>query len=138
MWALVITITLVYIAITIPFNTAFLEDIDQTYKRSFYFVDVIFALDIIVALFSTYVTKAGYEEKRCKQILVNYGRTWMFIDVFTSIPFDQFITSNKISLLRMFKFAKILKSIRLFKYTKILSQVAHQVNISDLTLRLGA
>lgn len=62
----------------------------------------------------------------------------MFIDVFTSIPFDQFITSNKISLLRMFKFAKILKSIRLFKYTKILSQVAHQVNISDLTLRLGA
>jgi hypothetical protein len=66
----------------------------------------------------------------------SYAKTWLFIDVFTIIPFELLFSSSKLVFLKFIKFVKVLKFIRLFKYTNRLKELAQKYNISTITLRL--
>jgi len=54
----------------------------------------------------------------------SYVRTWLFIDVFTLIPFEEIFQSDQLIFLKFIKFIKVLKFIRLFKYTNKIKEIA--------------
>ncbi|EKX38220.1 hypothetical protein GUITHDRAFT_54524, partial [Guillardia theta CCMP2712] len=91
-------------------------------------LDVIFCLDIAISFCTCYFENGLYVSNLGK-IFTNYLRTWFFLDLVGSVPFDKIIVavsssqSTSGSSLRALRFIRLLKIVRAIRFVKKLSQV---------------
>jgi hypothetical protein len=133
LWSTVLTIILAYSATIMPYRIAFYEE-DET-SALFYvdsIIDFLFMFDIFVNLNIPLVESSGavisYSRYR---IFKHYLKTWLIIDLFSSLPFNlitKFLSSsslkkqNLIKIIRLPKLYKLLKIARLIKIMKLMKQ----------------
>ena len=90
LWSGVEHSLLIYTAIYVPFQVAYLtEESDQSpFLNS---VDDVVDVLFIMALFITFITafdkQNGTEEFRLSHIALNYLRTWLLVDILACFPF---------------------------------------------------
>lgn len=135
-WAMVTTTSLMITGLYIPYNAAFSDDNKLNYIS--FLLDVPFYFDIIFGFFTGYRNSQGILERRALHIVLNYLKTWFFIDMLTIIPYEMIFTSNTFSFIKFIKFLKVFKFIRMFKYANRIKEIAAKYDISIITLRLLA
>lgn len=108
---------------------------------------VFFLFELYLNFQTAYYTKGTLIEKR-KKIVVNYLKTWFFIDCLASFPYDWVLndiemnsdSDNSASLLmnaklirtfKFIKFIKVLRMLRLLKLKKILRKIENYVQLSN-------
>ena len=115
---------LLFTCIATPFRLAFFLDKPDPliWQIINYFVDISFALDIVVIFFSAiHVTDAKLIEDR-KVLAANYLTSWFLIDFISVFPFE-LLAENKsdyAGLVRIFRIAKLYKIIKVFRMVKLI------------------
>lgn len=122
-----------YNATTIPLGIAFeikeLESALATIVDSF--VDLVFFIDIFLNLRTTYIeTTSGEEIRDPKMIAKHYLKTWFFIDLLATIPFNKLVPNNVIlsvlgmlKVQRVFAISMVIKNLNIKNTTKSLLKV---------------
>lgn len=121
--------------------------------------DIVFTMDIFMNLNTGYIDKTGHVELDIKKIRKNYYRTWFFLDLIATVPFDIVArilikwldTLNQISfgksdintatnpngfiqieLLGMLKFFKIFKIMKLLRVQRLMRQLKQLETLLEL------
>lgn len=81
-------IVVIIISLYIPFTFAFEVETDESdFKYFEVFMDIWFLIEIFLNFFTGYYEK-GHLIMRKKKIMMNYVKTWLAIDLISSIPFS--------------------------------------------------
>ena len=105
-------------------------------------IDVLFAIDILVA-FNTALDDVEDEiiEDR-KSIAIHYLKGWFTIDVIAIVPFDQLLSTNDFGssarLLRIGRLYKLAKLLKLFRILKIMKEKYKLLKQIHEILKIGA
>ena len=93
-WDLFITFVLLFTSFKTPYDIAFTGvDIDLSVRLPDYLVDGFFIVDVFVIMNSAFYNDEVYLIDDRKIIIIEYLKTWFFIDVFSSIPIDDIFAS---------------------------------------------
>ena len=123
-WSLINLIFIFYFITFLPFFiVSFLEI--KFFLNLEKIINIFFIIDIFLNFNTTYELENKTYEKSRKKITIKYLKTYFFIDLFTSIPFEFILYKsspyNKIfRILKLPKFLTILKSTKVFKLKHIL------------------
>ena len=140
-WNIVVIVLLLYTAVFIPFKIAFIEDDSVEMKVFEYFIDSLFAFDILVNFISA--TESSSERTTLifdhKRLAINYLKSWFILDLLACFPFQLLgnlsfpgmadTTSNS-ELLRLARLPRLYKLIRLLRMFKMLRLLSHNKTIS--------
>lgn len=89
-----ITFILLFTSFKTPYDIAFTGiDVDWLDRLPDYLVDGFFFIDIIIILNSAFYNDEVYLIDDRKIIIMEYMKSWFFIDVFSSIPIDDIFAS---------------------------------------------
>ena len=138
-WNIIISITLIYTATIMPYSTVFLE----TGQLDIWFgieisLDTIFFLDILINLNTGFYATDGFFVTNRLLILWNYTKTWLLIDIISSIPFGYIdsstlnTTSSNSGYQSLLKVIRVPKFYRLFRITRIIKMFKHYKNTEFL------
>lgn len=140
-WNLLILVTLLYTAVIMPFSVAFIQS--DTFSTIDYFdiaIDFIYLIDFSITCSSAYYDESGKLIFKRSQILLNYLKSWMIIDLISSLPYSlmsYFIQGNTksankfIKFLRLPRLYKLLRLSRLFKLINSDSQSEFIIKVQD-------
>lgn len=93
-WDLFITVVLLFTSFKTPYDIAFTGvDLSLSYRLPDYFVDAFFLIDVFIIMNSAFYNDEVYLIDDRKTIIIEYLKTWFFIDVFSSIPVDEIFAS---------------------------------------------
>mmetsp|Transcript_35969 Transcript_35969/g.32354 ORF Transcript_35969/g.32354 Transcript_35969/m.32354 type:complete len:181 (+) Transcript_35969:503-1045(+) len=131
-WEIIIAVNLLYTAIFIPYQLAFLEDDILWVNILSYISDIIWALDIILNFLFAYEDKDDNLVYSHKKIALNYVTGWFIIDLLSVFPFEWvFNTSSSYnSLVRLSRLPKLTKFVRLTKFARMLKFMRKENKIS--------
>lgn len=125
LWDVVMAFTLASISLYVPFKIAFGDDDALEVKDSQYYfefcLDMVFYVDIPL----NFVTSVADEETgrlitnpvKISKMYVMSG--WLFVDTFSSLPFDSFLASNTAKVTKILKIVRALKIIKMFRASKM-------------------
>lgn len=154
-WNILIGFLLLYTATITPLVIAFLD----TSSFDMWFVldtiiDFCYILDVIVNCNTAFFDQHAALKYTRKEIVLNYLKGWMIIDILACIPFSAVptiisVTSgkgyNKLvrifrlrSIPKLFRFSKAIKFIKTYKTHFLLEQVQIFLNINHSVMRLFA
>jgi hypothetical protein len=83
--------SILYQSIVVPYRLCFDTDAEGGLYIFETLIDVIFIIDIAVT-FNTGFYKKGYLVMKRRDIVINYIKTWFFIDLVASFPYSWFFT----------------------------------------------
>lgn len=86
-WNVVTVLLLLYTAFFVPYRTAFIDDLPESFTNFEWSVDALFMFDIILNFISAYEDSDKNIEVRMKKIASSYVRSWFFFDLAAVIPF---------------------------------------------------
>ena len=142
-WDIIVTVLLVFVCVVTPLHIAF-NYVTYWWCMSYYLIDFLFMIDIIVIFFTTLSeTDEQPEITDRKQIAISYLKGWFFVDLMAIFPFDlmaksfmnpqfeglcyirpqheQSLADSQASLLlRAPKIQKIFRGIRLLRMIKLI------------------
>lgn len=81
-------IFLVYVCVFMPYFMAFPEASTPLIQGSFYFIDFLFLVDMILIFNTAFYTKSGTMVNTRKEIAKNYLKLWFWIDLVSIIPLE--------------------------------------------------
>lgn len=94
-WNILILLFLFYTIIFVPFSLAFLDDEDQRYDHVFSFTEYIdyasnflFTSDIFIMFVTAVEVPNNPPEARLNSIAISYVKSYFFIDLLSTFPFD--------------------------------------------------
>ena len=141
-WDLLIAVILIYTAIVLPYRVSFTDEDSKFNVILDYLFDAIFAVDMIINFFSAYIDNEDNIIKNRQKIIVNYFKTWFFIDFFSIFPVSNIIEStNKDnntggvkfnSLLRIARLPKLYRLVKLSKLFRMV-KVVKKGNVNKIT-----
>lgn len=89
-WNPILFFLMVYTATLLPYRMAFEPDLMTPGWFIFdIIIDVLFWLDFIINCISAYFDDEGKLIKTRKEVIVNYLRTWFFVDLVACLPMEQ-------------------------------------------------
>lgn len=128
-WNLIIIFLLLWTAIVVPYQTAFIDDTPLGMFIFSLFLDFLFVLDLAINFMSAVEMEDDQVDVRFKTIAMTYIKGWFFIDLTACIPFqltELFISNdgqggyNKLlRLARLPRLYRLMRILRIFKMTKI-------------------
>jgi hypothetical protein len=118
---------LIFSCLVTPYRIAFV-DIDSTkWLVINFFVDICFAIDILIIFNSAFFNDDYLLVDKRKIIAETYIRSWFFIDLLAIVPFDMFFQNSEsgdmnkiIRITRIGRLYKLLKLMRLVRIIKML------------------
>lgn len=102
-----------------PFRVAFIEVDTIAWSTFDTLVDFLFLFDVLVNSFSAYYTDEEILVTSNKKILKNYLKSWMILDIFTSLPYSLIITSDYSSISKLGRLPKIYRLIKIAKLFRV-------------------
>ena len=127
-WNIILLILLFYTLFLTTFRISFIETTDEDFKNWEIFDNIVtglFVLDIIITLNSSFfdVSKNIIVYHRF-EILKNYFKTWMLIDILSIFPFDVITKSNNnTDSLRLLRLPRLYRLLRIFRLINIMKKV---------------
>ena len=123
-WDLWIMFVLLFTTAIIPLRLAFIEEEVRSWNIFFYAIDGLFAVDIVLWFFTSYVDTQHVEVVSHKKIAKNYLKSWFIIDLVSILPIDVMLSGGGVNkLFRLVRIGKMYKLIRLFRLIKILKLI---------------
>ena len=87
-WDIIVTVLLVFVCVVTPLHIAF-NYVTYWWCMSYYLIDFLFMIDIIVIFFTTLSeTDEQPEITDRKQIAISYLKGWFFVGLMAIFPFD--------------------------------------------------
>ena len=86
-WDLWIGILLIYTGIFVPLRVAFYDHVGEAFLIFECLVDACFITDIVLTFFTAF-QKHSHLEVRHNKIALNYFKSWFFVDLLSSLPFQ--------------------------------------------------
>ena len=122
-WDLLVSFIIIFSSVVAPYKIAFSDIDSMTDKVLDSVLSFILLFDIVLNFFSVYIDKDDNIIKNQKKIIKHYLKTWIIIDIISTIPFN-FITSGQSfnpysTLARLARLPRIYKLIRLFKLLRM-------------------
>ena len=74
-------------------------------------------------MFSTFYDKNNKIERNIRVVVMDYVKSWFFIDLIAFFPFDTVFTSNNSGIGRLIKLLKLQRLVRLTKVSKIINAI---------------
>ena len=147
-WDVFVAVLILYSVILIPFRICFEQD--SVGFAAFFdgFVDVAFAIDLILCFRTAYFLDDGRALVIVpKLIRIHYLKSWFFVDFLSTVPFDKivagFYTKNNIEtqlrsirLIKSLRLFRLIKMVRVIKLGKIGDSIKDILNFSPATFRL--
>jgi hypothetical protein len=129
-WSSIISILLLYTATVTPYQVCFIEEEDENWFSIVLIIDCIFFMDIIINFFSAYTDQEGKLITNRPKIMMNYLKTWFFIDLISCIPFQVIFQDdggdakyNKlIRLVRVPRLYRLIRVLRLLKMARLFNK----------------
>ncbi len=134
-WELASIWLIVFISITLPYRLAFLPDWSLGWAISDFLIDIFFIVDVLAnALFFAYVDQSdgsthGELITERRAIFCNYARSWLVVDLCSSVPAEWFVQSDLFSrtggqgasgqMTGMLRTTKLIKLLRLLRVTRL-------------------
>lgn len=122
-WDLSILFLVLLICIIVPIRLAFVEEDTHSWKITWYVVDGLFFIDIVLTFFTSVTDEMGITDITNKKVIaIKYMKSWFIIDLFSVLPIDVFFaaTMDFNTLVRFTKIGKLYKLIRMTRLTKVL------------------
>jgi voltage-gated potassium channel Kch len=130
-WEMMISVVLIFTAVTTPLRLAFSESDDSTWTAVNNIVDALFGLDIIICFFTAYEDNNEELVYNRKTIALTYIKSWFFIDLMSIVPVSEFLDTGDFSnLARIARLPKLYRLIRMVKLIRIMKIVKERNNIS--------
>jgi hypothetical protein len=130
-WEMMISVVLIFTAVTTPLRLAFFESDDPTWTAINNSVDALFGLDIIICFFTAYEDENEELVYNRKTIALTYIKSWFFIDLMSIVPVSEFLDTGDFShLARIARLPKLYRLIRMVKLIRIMKIVKERNNIS--------
>ena len=82
-------VSILYQSVVVPYRLCFNHEAEGGFFIFEVLIDVIFLIDIVVT-FNTGFYKKGYLVMKRRDIVINYLKTWFFIDLAASFPYAWF------------------------------------------------
>ncbi|CAI2382508.1 unnamed protein product [Moneuplotes crassus] len=128
-WNITIIFLLLWTAIVVPYQTAFIDETPLGMFIFSLFLDFLFILDLGINFISAVELPDDQVDVRFKAIAMAYIKGWFFIDATACIPFqlvELFISSNSeggynklLRLARLPRLYRLMRILRIFKMSKI-------------------
>eukprot|EP00873_Tetraselmis_striata_P000727 jgi/Tetstr1/420991/TSEL_012051.t1 len=143
-WDLFVLLLLMYVCITAPVIVCFDVEIVAGEHNIWYFeqfVTIMFVIDIIFNLNTSYIRADDELVTSRGQIAWNYAKTWLIIDAVAVIPYELLTPNQEVEAaqlakgLRLAKFTRILRVLRVVKLLRILKVPALLRRIEGVTGR---
>ena len=135
-WDILMMIILIYCSFDVPYNLAFSEEqsdgVWSLYEQWGLLLDCTLLLDIVLT-FVTAIEVKGVMVFKFRAIANQYIRTWFFLDLLGSFPFDVVLQavlsatlhgSGAIQILRVFKLVRMAKLLRTYRFFSRLNQLS--------------
>ena len=97
-------------------------------------VDLFFFIDVIITFFTPYLDSEGKPVVSMKKIACRYLKFWFWLDFFSVLPVDQFMSIGQLSVFlrfsrlpRLYKITKIAKVFRTFKSMRSKNSIWNKV-----------
>ncbi|XP_069980935.1 voltage-gated delayed rectifier potassium channel KCNH8 [Penaeus vannamei] len=133
-WDLVILLATFYVAVTVPYNAAFLVSETQQDKPTIVpdvVVEALFFVDIILNFRTTFVNKKGEVVLSPCMIATHYVKGWFVLDLVAAMPFDVLLAADVYSaqtanihllkLTRLLRLARLLQKLdRYYQYSALI------------------
>mmetsp|Transcript_5655 Transcript_5655/g.5165 ORF Transcript_5655/g.5165 Transcript_5655/m.5165 type:complete len:280 (+) Transcript_5655:859-1698(+) len=125
-WNIVVMLLLIYTAVYVPYQVAFVDSDSTAMFRFELFIDSLFISDIIINLISAYEDEnTGLVEVRFRKISLNYLGGWFILDSLCSIPFqligrDSETSSSNAKLIKLARLPRLYRLLRILRIFKIL------------------
>lgn len=150
LWNFFMIIILVYTATIMPYQIAFIEEIEYGVWWCINLgINAAFCIDFVLNCFTAYYNSKHKLVSNIKDIFLNYLRGWMLVDLVGCLPLELLKTNSTSSsynkllrllrlprLYRLFKINKILKAIKAKKDKGFLAQVVAYINIKESVSQL--
>jgi len=111
-----LTLLLLYIALMLPFNLGF--GITETAETIDRVVDMFFLVDVVLNFRTSYTDRDDVMIMDARKIACNYLKTWFFLDLISSFPFE-LATAGLMPNLQPAKLLKVGKIMKVFKMLRI-------------------
>ncbi|XP_051928222.1 potassium voltage-gated channel subfamily H member 6-like [Hippocampus zosterae] len=116
-WDWIILLLVLYTAVLTPYSATFLLDQHgDALDVADLLVDVLFIVDIVINLRTTYVDRDDEVVTQPGRIAKHYVRGWFLIDLFAAVPFDLLIfrsgSDEMVTLTSLLKTARLLRLVR--------------------------
>ena len=138
-WNIFIAFILIFSAFENPYTLSF-TDLDKNGPISMIdmTIDFVFLIDLIVNFNLAYFDDDGRLISVRRDVMLNYLKTWFFVDVISSIPFtliELFSNSNSEILIRIKTIPRLLRLSRTFKLLKSLERLESINLFMDISQR---
>lgn len=142
-WDLVMMYIILYSVVSVPYRLAFLQPAEGAWLTLDGIFDIMFGLDMIVCFLTAYEEEiSGALVWDYKLIACHYFRTWFFIDLVSTFPFDRLGAAGDdarmAKLLRGLRLMKLVRLVRLMKLEVLLEKVAEMWQIEAKYLYLSS
>ena len=129
-WNLLIVMSLIYIAVFMPYEMAFIDSIIwDTWFIVSLVIDLLFMIDLIINFFTAYFNNEGEIITSPIKITKAYLKSWFPLDLVASFPYNLLeviqnasVHNSSNSLYRIIKVPRFYRILRISKLFKILSQ----------------
>ncbi|TMW62869.1 hypothetical protein Poli38472_005487 [Pythium oligandrum] len=118
-WDIWIGIVIIYSVVMIPYRIGFAIDLAHWEQIVNYLFDASFALDVMFNMFTGFYDDDVFVYELPK-IRARYFKSWFFVDILSTLPFDQFFQAVTTGADQSFLSFKLLRTIRLFRLLKLM------------------
>lgn len=103
-----------------PFRVAFIEQDTTVWFILDLIVDFTFLLDVLVNSISAYYKDDDVLVVNSKEIFLQYLKSWMILDIFTSLPFSLLMSSEYSNASRLSRLPKLYRMIKIAKLLRVM------------------
>ena len=131
LWDVVVALAIVFTAIVVPLEVSAMSDEDFGSPTSWLFwvnrcLDLLFLSDICVNCITAYLrTEEGGDsawERRYQYIILHYARTWLLIDVVSTVPYDLFTAGTELERIQALRVVRMLKLLRVVRAARVFAR----------------
>ena len=126
-----------YNMVTIPFSISFYLTNTHPMLKIDEYANIAFLLDVLMTFNTSYYCKGMIVQSR-KKIAVHYLKSWFFIDLVSSLPYELMVESSDdestwetVRLLRLLRITKLTRLLRLFKLNIYVSKMKENFEITN-------
>lgn len=124
MWDVALLLVIGYCAIVVPIDLGLGGFDGHVWDGINLFMIVFFSIDMILNFKTAYYNSYGNLERRYSYIARSYLKTWFFLDLFSTIPFDMILSSYNFKGTVLMRLPRIIKMVRLARLMR-LAKVQH-------------
>lgn len=140
-WNFLIFLIMIYVLTVYPVRLSFFNDYDYNWAILDLFVDCVFMFDMIVNTVTAYEDINGNLVFHLHRIALNYFRTWFWLDLISSLPFNIILQGpsdiSGSTSPNIYKLTKILRFFRLIKLASYYTRLSMNFKIKKSTIQLS-